>query len=574
MMGGSILSLTRSPNSAGVSNRIYGGTTDLRYFLFFITTLVLVTSFSCRRNNTEYVTIALPEKFTTLDTLTSTGSDSAADRVRNLIFNTLVRKNESFDYVGELANEITVSPDGMTVTFKLRDNVKFHNGRQFTSADVKYTFDELFKSNSFKSKAFFDTVPIDKSESAPDAQRTPANASNANGNAKPAEEPKTKSVAHIASLETPDPGTVVITVTRPALKNQLLSNLVAIPIIPEGSVGQQKEQPVGSGPFKFVNFDQSQNIVELSGNAEYWEGAPKIEKLRLKTVTDANALQAELQTGGVDVAPNPSNLPPDSVRSLGASPTLKVEQSDGSNIQYLVFNTQSPQLNNVKIRQAIGYAIDRQKIVSELLFDQAKVAHSILPEQSWAYSAGTKYNYDPAKAKQLLQEAGYKNEPVVFKYSSGNAYVNQYAQVIQSSLADVGINVQIETLEVNTIRTQLAQGQFQMFTGIWIGGNQDPIFLRDLFATSKIPGGTVACCNRSRYSNPELDKILEDAVNAVDRETSKSLYVRSQEIVSSELPLLPLWYPANLVVANKRIGNIKISGSGDWSFVKDMTVSN
>lgn len=547
----------------------------MRYFLFLSFTLVLIVTGSCRKANTEFVTVALPEKFTTLDTLTSTSSDSAAERVRNLIFNTLVRKNESFDYVGELAKDISVSPDGMTVTFTLRDNVKFHNGKPLTSADVKYTFDELFKSNSYKSKAFFDTEPIGKTGGAPDASKTPAAANtNANAGQKPAEEPKTRSVAHISSFQTPDPMTVVITVTRPALKNQLLSNLVTIPIIPEGSIGEQKDSPVGSGPFRFVNFDQSQNIVELAGNADYWEGAPKVQKLRLKTVTDANSLQAELQTGGVDIAPNPSNLPPDSVRSLGASATLKVEQSDGSNIQYLVFNcAQSSPLNNIKLREAIGYAVDRQKIVTELLFDQAKVANSIVPEQSWAYVPGTQYKYDPGKAKQLLQEAGYKNEPIVFKYSSGNAYVNQYAQVIQSSLSDVGINVQIETLEVNTIRTQLAQGQFQMYTGIWIGGNQDPIFLRDLFSSTKIPGGSVACCNRSRYSNPELDKILEDAVNATDRETAKALYAKAQEIVSSELPLFPLWYPANIVVANKRIGNIKISGSGDWSFLKDITVT-
>ena len=82
----------------------------------------------------------------------------------------------------------------------------------------------------------------------------------------------------------------------------------------------------------------------------------------------------------------------------------------------------------------------------------------------------------------------------------------------------------------------------------------------------------MSCCNRSRYSNPELDKILENAVNATDRETSKALYARAQEIVSNELPLFPLWYPANIVVANRRIGNIKITGSGDWTFVKDLTV--
>lgn len=534
----------------------------MRYsFLIILITVSLIAG-SCRRADTEYVTIALPEKFTTLDTLTSNASDSAADRVRQLIFNTLVKKNEQFDYVGELARSIDVSPDGLVITFVLHDNVKFHNGKQFTSADVKYTFDELIKSNSFKSKAFFDTVP---------ATEPDRSAPNANANTG---EQKTKTVPHITSIVTPDPKTVVFTVTRPALKNQLLSNLVAIPIIPEGTVAQQKDSPVGSGPFKFVGFDASQNIVELAGNAEYWDGAPKIQKLRVKTVTDANSLQAELQTGGVDVAPNPSNLPPDSIRSLGQSGNLKVEQSPGSNIQYLVFNTQSPQLNNAKIRQAIGYAVDREKIIRELLFDQAKIAHSILPEQSWAYTPGVSYTFDIAKAKQLLQEAGYKGEPIIFKYSSGNAYVNNYAQVIQSSLTAAGINVQIETLEVNTIRTQLAQGGFQIFTGIWIGGNQDPIFIRDLFATSKIPGGSVACCNRSRYSNPELDKILEEAVNTIDRERAKTLYIQAQEIVSRDLPLFPLWYPANIVVANKRIGNIKISGSGDWSFVKDLTVGS
>jgi peptide/nickel transport system substrate-binding protein len=539
----------------------------LRNLLILIFTFVFaLTAISCRRANTEFVTVALPEKFTTLDTLTSTASASADDRIRNLIFNTLVKKNESFDYVGELAQEIRVSPDNLVITFVLRDNVKFHNGKGFTSADVKYTFDELFKSNSTKSKAFFDTVPL-KNEPGVDAPKPPTS----NGDATKAEA-KTKAEPHITSIATPDPLTVVFTVSRAALKNQLLSNLVAVPIIPEGTIAQQKDSPVGSGPFRFVSYDTSQNIVELSGNPDYWEGAPKIPKLRIKTIADANSLQAELQIGAVDLAPNPSNLPPDTVKALGASSNLKVEQTEGSNIQYLVFNAKSAPLDNVKIRQAIGYAVDREKIIQQLLFDQAKIAHSILPEQSWAYSPGTQYRYDPTRARQLLQEAGYKGEPIVFKYGAGNSYVTNYAQVIHSSLIDIGLNVQIETMERNTIVQQLNQGQFQMYTGIWVGGNQDPIFLRDLFASSKIPGGTVACCNRSKYSNAELDKIVEQAVNAPDRETAKALYIRSQEIVSNELPLLPLWYPANIVVANKRIGDIRISGSGDWSFLKDITV--
>lgn len=530
---------------------------------------LLATAPTCRQRSSEVVTVAMPEKFTAFDTLTTTASDSAAERMKNLLFNALVKKNENFEYVGELAKEIKTSDDGMTITFILRDGVKFHNGSEFTSADVKYTFDELFKANGYKAGAFFDTVPLEPAKAAATSTPPPANA---NASAKPAET-KTRRVEHITSIKTPDPKTVVFTVARPALGNQLLSNLVAIPIISQGTVAQLKEQPIGSGPYKFVSFDASQNTVELAANENYWEGAPKIAKLRVKTVTDANSLQAELQTGGVDIAPNPSNLPPDMLKAMAGSANLKVEQFDGSNIQYLVLNVQSPPLNNPKIRQAIGYAIDRQKIVAELFFDQAKVADSILPSQSWAYSAGTKYGFNQAKARQLLQEAGYKNEPIVFKYGSGNAAVNQYSQVIQSSLNDVGLNVRIETLEVNTIRQQLAQGAFQMYTGVWIGGNQDPIFLRDLFSSTKIPGGSVSCCNRSRYKNDEVDKIVEDAVNATDKAAAKGLYVRTWEIVSNELPLVPLWYPANIVVCNKRIGNVKMSGSGDWGFLKDITVN-
>jgi peptide/nickel transport system substrate-binding protein len=423
----------------------------------------------------------------------------------------------------------------------LRDNIKFHNGKVLTSTDVKYTFEELFKSNSYKSNAFYETVENNK-------------------------------IPHIVSIETPDPKTVNFTLSRATLKNQLLSNLVTIPIIAEGTGAQQNTQPLGTGPFKFISFDQSQNIVEFQANPDYWEGAPKVQKIRVKTVTDASSLQAELQSGGVDIAPLANNLPPDTLKTLGQKPNLKLEQFNGSNIDYLGFNTQSPVLDKVKIRQAIAYGVNREQIINDLLSGQAAIAHSILPVESWAYNEGVKYTYDPAKAKQLVQESGYKNEPIKFKFSVGNAAVNQYAQVIQNSLKEIGLNVEIETLEPNTLRQQLALGQFQMNTGRWIGGNQDPIFLRDLFSTGKIPNAKGGCCNRSRYSNSEVDKIVEEAFNSNDREKAKQLYFKVQDIVSNDVPMLPLWYPANMVVSNKRIGNIKVGASGDWSFVKDITL--
>ena len=519
----------------------------LRYifaFLLIISTLFL--TLSCRTQARDAVTIALSDKFSGLDTISTTGSDAAADRIRNLMFNSLVKKNEKFEYVGELAKDIRIDAENLTITFPLQDNVKFHNGKDLTSADAAYTLNALFSAGGYKAASFYDKVGEQKQE-------------------------------HITSVETPDAKTLVLKVRRPALINQTLSNLVTIPIIPEGTIEQQKTAPIGTGAFKFAAFDQANSLVSLEANPNYWEGAPKIHKVNVKTVTDANALQAELQSGRVDLVPNPTNISADTFNALGKNPNLQIVQSDGSNIRYIGFNVMEKPVDNLKMRQAIAYALDREKIIRDFLSGQAKVAHSILPEASWAYSAPVKYNYDPAKAKQLLQEAGYKGEPIKFKYLSGSSAVSLYSQIIQNSLKEAGINVEIETLEDNTLREQLKQGQFQMNTAQWIGGNQDPIFLRDLFDSEEFPDKKANGRNRSRYANPEFDRIVREAVNETDKAKAAQLYARAQEIVANDLPYLPLWYPANMVIASKRLDNIKnvsINASGDWSFVKDLTVGN
>lgn len=503
---------------------------------------------ACNRTPKDAITMSLSEKFSGLDTLSNTGTDAAADRIRTLMFNSLVKKNDNFEYVGDLAKDIKIGDDSLTITFTLHENVKFHNGKVFTSADAKYTLDALFQANGAKAGSFFDSVP---DATAPDGKRK---------------------VAHIEKIETPDAKTIVIKVTRPALVNQLLSNLVTIPIIPEGTIEQQKTAPIGTGAFKFVNLNINQNTVQFESFPEYWEGAPNIQKLNVKTVDDANALQAELQSGGVDIAAIPNNLSPDSINNLGQIPNLKVEKFEGSNIDYLSFNVESSPFNNVKIRQAVAYAIDREKIIKELLRDQAKLAHSIIPIESWAYSDGTKYEFNPAKSKQLLQEAGYKGEVIKFKFSSSNTAVREYAQVIQNELKEIGLNVEIETVDVNTMREQLKNGQFQMNTGRWIGGNQDPIFFKDLFASTEFPDRKENGRNRSRYTNPEFDKIILEAVNTIDKTKAKEFYSKAQAIISNDLPLFTLWYPSNIVISSRKVSNVKINASGDWSFVKNVTV--
>lgn len=520
-----------------------------RISVFLVTFLLVVfSSFSCRRQSTSFV-ISLGDPIRTIDPIGSPSVDAASERVRVLMFNSLVRKNEKFDYVGELAANVQRSDDGKTYTFTLNDGVKFHDGRPLTAADAKYTLDLVFSSTFAKSASFFE----------------------GSGNQKK---------SYIESVSAPDAKTLVVTLTKPWVG--LLSNLIPISIIPKDSYAGQKDHPIGSGPFKFVSYDNSQGVVDLAANPDYWQGPPKLSAVRVRVISDTNALQAELQSGRVDMAPLPTSLLPDSIKQLGENANLKVHQFNGSNLVLLTFNTSSAPMNNVRVRQAVCYAIDREKMISALLLGQGKIAHSILPEESWAYTPGQTYSYDPATAKKLLDEAGFKDpdgdgpqlrfaKPIIYRISGSSAQARQFAGVIQNYLRDVGVPASIEAAETNTHFDELRRGNFQLAYGQWVGGNQDPIFFKDLFATSEIPSETRASRNRSRYSNQELDALLDEAVNTYDHAKAAPLYARIQEIVSREAPVLPLWYQANMVITKKNVGNIQVDASGDWGFVRNVT---
>ncbi len=526
--------------------------------LLVLTILIIgfISNASTCRNRDHQFTIALDGKFSTLDPIGATTVDANSERLRTLMYNSLIKKNEKFEYIGDLAKEIKTSEDGLTFTFLLHDNVKFHDGKVMTSADVKYTMDKLFESEGGKAAGFNEILDG-------------------------------KTVSIISGVSTPDEKTVAIKIARPELKNQLLPNLVPIAIIPKDApVGKDSDAavkpPIGTGAYKFKSFDTAQNIVELEAFDGCWEGAPNIKTIQVKILADANALQAELLAGRVDLAPAVTNLTPDTLKSLDAAPNLKVESFTGSNIQYLWFNTEADPVNNVKVRQAIAHAVNREKIISDLLDGKATLAYSILPAESWAYNAGTKYEFDIEKAKRLLDEAGYKDkngdgtremEKIIFKISSGSKATMEYVQVIQSQLKEIGVPVGIVSLEFLTMLEQIKLGQYQLTTGRWVGGNQDPIFLDDLFHSAKIPTkDNPNVRNRGRYANKEVDQLLNKALKELDQEKAKEYYVKAQEIISQDVPLIPLWYPQNLVVANVKVGNIKMNASGDWDFVRNMTL--
>ena len=526
----------------------------LLYLTASLLAAILLTS-ACRRQGGVFV-IALSDPIRTIDPIGAASTEAAPERVRVLIFNSLVKKDEKFDYVPELASKIDRSEDGLSFTFALRDGVTFHDGRPFTSADAKYTIDTLLASDFGKSASFF--------------------APSTNAAAKSAKGP-----SYVSSVEASDPHTLIIRLT--AEWTGLLSNLVAIPMIPKDSYESQKTHPLGTGPFKFKSYDSSQQVVEVEANPNYWDGPPGIPALRVRVISDMNALQAELRAGRVDMAPLPTSLSPDAVNSFKQDQNLQVLQFPGSNLNLLTFNVSAPPLNDARVRRAICYTIDRETMISKLLLGQGKIAHSILPEESWAFTQGTIYHYDPAEAKKLLDEAGFHDpdgdgpqmrfsKPLVFRIIGSSTSAREYAGVIQNYLKEVGVPITIEAVESTTHFTEIRRGNFEIAYGQWVGGNQDPIFYKDLFATSEIPTETRASKNRSRYRNVALDPLLEEAVKTWDRQKAISLYTKIQQVVSNDAPIFPLWYQANMVIAKKSVGNIHVNASGDWGFVKDLTI--
>jgi peptide/nickel transport system substrate-binding protein len=411
----------------------------------------------------------------------------------------------------------------------LHPGVRFHDGRPLTGRDVKWTFDSLLQGK----------IPSSKG----DAYRL---------------------VDHI---DAPDELTVVFHLKEPFAS--LLWNLSegAVGIVPFGSGTELTRKPIGSGPFRFVSAELDKDVV-LERNPEYWGEKAHLEHVRFMVVPDENTIALELRKGSADAAINAMN--PDVVLTLQCEPHLAVMRARGTVVAYLSFNLRDPILQDVRVRQAIAYAIDRQPIVEYLLRGFATPASSVLPTQSWAYDGRVPaYNHDPAKARQLLDAAGYPEVNGVRFHltmkTSSQESTRLLVAVLQQQLRDVGIVLDIRTFEFATFYADVSRGLFQLYSMRWIGGNEDPDILEYVFHSSKVPPKGA---NRGFYRSARVDALIDQARREVDPDIRKELYAEVQQILAEEVPAINLWYLDNVMVCNRRVKNVTLSISGDYNFLK------
>lgn len=495
-------------------------------FLIALATALLVSASCSSKPDVKTLVMVVESSPTNLDP--RVGLDGASERIDNLIFDDLLERDEHLNVKPALADRWEI-PDALTYVFHLHPGVKFHNGASLTARDVKWTFDSLLtgKIRSTKSGAY-------------------------------------RLVDHI---EARDDLTVVFHLKEPFAT--LLWNLSdgAIGIVPNGSLSEMTAHPIGSGPFKFVSAEPDKEII-LERNDAYWGEKPKLERVRLAVVPDMTTRALELRKGSADIAIN--SLTPDMVGTLQQESRLAVLRGPGTVLQYMAFNYRDPILKDVRVRQALAYAIDRRPMLEYLWRGFAQPASSILPVQSWAYSSDVPtYNYDPERARQLLDAAGYRSINGVrfhlLMKTSTDENTRLMVAVLQQQLRQVQIRLDIRTFEFATFYADISKGAFQFYSLRWIGGNEDPDIFEYAFHSSKFtPNGA----NRSFYSNPRVDALIDEARTELDQTKRKQLYAQVQRILAEDLPSINLWYLDNVLVHSQRVKNLTLNPPGNYDFLR------
>ena len=486
----------------------------------------MVSTSCARKPDPNTVVVMIESSPTNLDP--RVGLDAQSERIDDLLFDSLVRRNEHFELKPWLAESWEI-PDPLTYVFHLRSDVKFHDGQPLTARDVKWTLDSLLTGKVRSSKA--------------------------------------AAYSTIASVDASDGTTLIIHLKEP--QASLLWNLSdgAIGVVPYGSGEDFNRRPIGSGPFRFVSAAQDKEVV-VERNPHYWAGNAHLDRVQFRVIPDATTRALELRKHSADVAVN--SLTADTVLALRRDPGLEVMQAPGTIYAYLAMNLRDPVLQDVRVRRALAHAIDVQPIIRYLLRDQARPAFSILPPEHWAYDSDVdRYPFDPSLARRMLDNAGYRETNGVRFHltmkTSSDESTRVMAAVFQQQLREVGVALDIRTFEFATFFSDITKGAFQVYSMRWIGGNQDPDIFEYVFDSGSFPPKRA---NRTFYSNPRVDALIREGRNTLDQAKRKVVYAEIQQIIAEDLPYINLWYLDNIVVHTARLKRIEINPAGNYDFLR------
>jgi cationic peptide transport system substrate-binding protein len=486
--------------------------------------------------------------------LTTTGS--TIDIISHQLYNRLLSIDPSSGkFIPELATSWYLADEGRKVVFNLRKDVPFHQTdfftptRLFNADDVVFSFSRLFDVYnpyhfvSGGTYPYFQSIGLDKSF---------------------------RSVSKTGEHQ--------VTFELFNADNSFLSNMAtdfAVVLSAEYAKNLEKSDklehidrlPIGTGPFKFRRFKRDA-FVRFYRNDVYWQHDVEVEQLVFDITSDSNSRIAKALTGECDIVAHPSSA---HIDALNSRSDIELEKLANLNVGFLAFNTQKPPFDKPQVRRAISHAIDKNKIIQAVYFNNASLAQSILPPESWAYQAQPNYpSYNLDLAKSLLGSVGLENGftmdlwamPVSRIY---NPNATKMAELIQSELRKINIKVNIVEYEWNTFLERLSTHQHDSVLIGWTADSPEPDnFLNPILSCASQQSGE----NPANWCHPEFESLLKQAQNTHDTNTRREIFYSAQQLVAQELPLLPIAHGLRLQAKSTHISGIEVPPFGGISLAK------
>lgn len=434
------------------------------------------------------------------------------------VFDTLVEPDAQLRMQPALAQSWETAPDQLSWTFHLRPGVKFHDGRPLTADDVVYSYRRIIDEK---------LANVDK-------------------------------FSAVTEVSAPDPATVVINLSRPT--PNLLTNLggfKGMAIVQRENVesGAVATDPVGTGPFAFAGAKSGDSIT-LSANPDYWGGAPQITGVTYRFISEPSTALSALQAGEIDWT---DSVPTQRVAQLRGDDSIRLEVTPSNDYWYLALNQAREPWNDVRVRRAIAYGIDRPSILTATSYGTAAANQLAIPEGNPWFTPYDRYRFDLDESRKLLQEAG--TEPGELDMLVTNEYPETItaAQIVAANLAPLGFTVRIRTVDFATWLDEQNHGNFDMLMMGWLG-NIDP---DDFYYAQHHTDGT---SNAQKFSDPEVDRLLDAGRVETDPQARHDIYARASTRIADEVSYIFLYNPSVIQAWNPDLSGYEARRDGAIRF--------
>jgi peptide/nickel transport system substrate-binding protein len=469
-------------------------------------------------------------------------SDQSSHEVGGMIYDGLVKLDKDLDTAPSMAESWTYSSDCLELTFKLRRDVKWHDGRPFTAEDVVFTYQTMIN------------------------PKTPA--------------PFKEGFLLVKDVQAPDPYTVRVTHDKPyaraietwgtyMLPKHRLQSFAEAGTLRESP---QNSRPVGTGPYLFQEWKPGEKVV-LVANPHYYEGRPYLSRIVYRVIPSQATIFLELKAQGVDY----SSLTGIQYSRQTEYPAFRKAyhkfRYPGSSYTFLGFNLKDPRFADARVRQAFAHAIDKQELIDGVRLGLAREATGPIRPGTWAYTDDVKrFPYDPERAKALLAEAGWKDrdgdgvvedrdgKPFAFtiRTNQGNDERKKISEILQQRLKEIGVNADIQLIEWAAFIKEFVKPRRFDVVVLGLGTGTDP----DQFVVWHSSQRGPDQMNRTGYANPEVDRLLEQGRSSCVQEERARSYHRIQQILAEDLPMIFLYTADSLPVVSARIHGVSPAPAG------------